>query len=40
MMKQHYIAKRMIQDGILVGYRLFTKSGLFGQITFKRYLWL
>jgi len=33
--KPHYKAKRIIQDGFLVGFKLYTNNGL----TFERYLW-
>ena len=38
--KPHYIAKAINRDGKLVGYKLYTKNGLFGCLTFAQYFWV
>jgi hypothetical protein len=38
-MKPHYVAKAIIRDGVHVGFRLYTRGGIFGALTFSRYFW-
>lgn len=39
-MKPHYIAKPVYQNGCQVAWNLYTRTGLFGQLSFARRMWL